>query len=329
VNYENLLKEFFKKEANLEYCVPIIKKLLRQRERKGYYVVESLKVQEDELKNKISDVLKKLIDVSKKEGFDASVLPTMISIKQAPNFYIEKEIPSEKEFYKWIFLLISGIYKGDYVINLENTPPKLIEEFREGLLNEKKIILRREEKLKESEGIDFQVFSQKLKIKVHPGISEILLGFLFISYFTAWIKEKEGEKTFENLIESLGLPKVIEKVGITDGATLIIFALHRDKKRVYYIPRIKNFIEKWYKEFLEGKEDIPTIVKFLFSFYILDKDYREYSTKLLDKFLYYFMQGYVNGELLSRLIGLKINYEFKKGGRIYGIRSAKQFFSKL
>ena len=284
---------------------------------------------EGKIKEKIEKVIEYLIeDALTNKRYTASLIPTIISPQLAPNFWFKFEkSPSENEIYKFLYLLLTGVYKGNYILNLEGISPKLINDFREKLLNKNEIILQRG---KESEGISIGAISGKFGIRVqHRYIPEFLLGFLFISYFISWIREKEGEQRVKELIEKFGLPKLIEESGITDEVALVIFVLQRQKKKMYYIPKIKNFISKWYKDFLEGKEEIPSILKFIFSFYILDKNYREISLSLINKFLYYFLQGYVNGELLAKLVELKTSYELKRKGKIYGISNAKQFFSKL
>jgi hypothetical protein len=97
------------------------------------------------------------------------------------------------------------------------------------------------------------------------------------------------------------------------------------------VPKLKEFILKWYKKYLEDEEETPYIVKFIFSLYIADEQYKDLSASLLNKFLYYFLNGYVNGELLDKLVNLKIFYELREQRRkkIYGFSKANEFFREI
>jgi hypothetical protein len=65
------------------------------------------------------------------------------------------------------------------------------------------------------------------------------------------------------------------------------------------------------------------------SLYVAHKNYRDLSTKLLDKFLYYMLGGYVSGELLDKLVTLKASaFLDSKVGRI-GFSRIKNFLGKM
>ncbi|MEM5882487.1 MAG: hypothetical protein QXS69_03440 [Candidatus Aenigmatarchaeota archaeon] len=330
-SYRDLLEKFLEDETNRKYALPIVKKLLQQRLRSGYYIVKGkIKVKESELENNILNIFEALIDksVGEDKKYDASLIPTIISIDNAPNFYIGKESPTEEEVYRFLYLIISGIYRGSYIVNLDNVNEKIRDNFRNYLINEKILILPSE---KEEGGIDLRKMMNSMGIKVIPYLDKFIYSFILLSSFVVWLrkvyfkKEEWIKKTRE-----IGVPSMLEEIGINEDVTLVVCYLPKHKKEIYFFPRLKSLISKWYGDYLIGKEDSPFMVDFIFSTYVSDKDYRELSSSLLNKFLYYFLNGYVNGELLSKLINLKISYELKKKTKqIYGFSNARRFFSEL
>ena len=327
MNYRELLFGFLEDSVNREYALPVAEKLLN---------ISNIDRKRNEYKIKVSGTnkrinrgnLKKLCEVivekSMREGYSSLVVPTIIGVDQAPNFYITEEKPREDELWWWLYHLLTGVHcryfdprrreEHFYVLNLANVPKEIGEEFREYLINENFLILG------ERSGLNINEMLSRLEVPKGILLKEFILGFIFLSYFAKFWKDwKEREKVAK--MRGKEIPK------ITDEALLLIFVLPRQKKKVYVFPKLKRIMLRWYGEFSE--REIPKISKFIFSFYAADKDYKEESASLLNKFLYYFLQDYVNGELLAKLIELKINYELKKRGRLYGIANAKQFFSKL
>jgi hypothetical protein len=263
-------------------------------------------------------------DALKRERYVAHIFPTIISPELAPNFYIGKESPTENEIYRFFYLIISGIYKGPYIVNLDNIDEKLISEFRRDLINENLLILPSQK----GSGIDIKKLLSLIGVKVVPQLTEFIYSFTIVSFFISWIKRLERREEWIKKVEELGLSSVLEKIGIRNDTTLVIFYIPRQKKEMYYIPRLKNFFLTWYKDFLEDKEDTPSTVEFIFSTYVRNEQYRELSSSLLNKFLYHFLNGYVNGELLNKLINLKISYELKQK-QPYGLIKPKDFFTNL
>ena len=329
MNYKELLIQFLSEKTNRQYAVPIAKRLLQQRLRKGYYIIKGkIKVHQNELEEKMPLIFEELVNQSVDKGYDASLIPTIISSQQAPNFYIGKETPTEDELYRFLFLLLSGIYRGPYIVNLDNSDEKLISEFRKDLIKENLFIFP----LEKGAGINLKKILSPLGVKVTPQLNEFVYSFIIISFFIYWIKSLSlGREEWMKKLEEFGLSATLEKMGIRDDTTLVVFYIPRQKKEMYYIPKLKKFFLIWYREFLEGKENSPSIVKFIFSTYVSDKQYRKISSSLLNKFLYYFLNGYVSGELLNKLINLKVSYELKKqkSKQMHGFINAKQFFSKL
>jgi len=328
MNYKELLFGFLEDRKKREYCLPIVRKLLQANFREGKYIIKApgrkLEILPEEIEEKVEEICEFVVEKALKEGYSALVVPFIISKEQAPNFYITEEKPREDELWWWLYHLLTGVHcryfdprrRGEhfYVLNLANVPKEIGEEFREYLINENFLILG------ERSGLNINEMLSRLEVPKGIPLKEFILGFIFLSYFAKFWKDwKEKEKVAK--IKGKEIPK------ITDESLLLIFVLPRQKKKVYVFPKLKRIMLRWYGEFSE--REIPKISKFIFSFYAADKDYKEESASLLNKFLYYFLQDYVNGELLAKLIELKINYELKKRGRFYGIANAKQFFSKL
>lgn len=346
MNYKEKLEGFFKeKKENVTYVLPIFEKLtqaIKQGEESKDKERIRKRIKEEITENnykEIGEELFKFIEqrVNKaieKGTYTADIFPTIISQENAPNFYVGREKPDEEEVYKLLYLMFTGIYKGDRIVNVDNVEESLRANFREYLINEKILIApgSSEEKV----GADIGKMLSKLGIKKSPLIDNFIYSFIILSIFVAWIKEKnlkkeKNEEEIENIIGREELEKILEeKIKLTDEVTLVVFHIPKQKKKTYYLPKIRNFILNWYYDYLVGLENNPSIIKFVFSNYIADEDYSKLSSNLLDKFLYYFLNGHVNGELLNKLVTLKIFYELRtKKGKKSGFSKARDFFRKL
>jgi len=322
MDYKELLFKFLEEDTNREYCVPIVEHLLNVRnidkKTKEYKIKisgKSERIKQGDIKHLCEVIVKK----SLLEGYTSMVIPTTIGVDQAPNFYISEEKPREEELWWWLYHLLTGIHYGDYVLNLANVPSEIREEFREYLIEQNFLIFE-----SERSGLKIEEMLSQLNTPRGIPLKEFILGFIFVSYFAKFWKDWKEEEEIAKIVG-----KTIPE--ITDEASLLVFVLPKleKKKEVYVLPKLKRILSHWYSDFSE--DNIPYISNFIFSFYIADKDYREESVSLLNKFLYYFLQDYVNGELLTKLMELKIGYELRKTKRerIYGLKNAKQFFLKL
>jgi len=282
---------------------------------------EKLAVPVKEIYDKMEDICEFIVRKALSEGYNAMVVPFMISIDQAPNFYVFEERPTEEELYWWLYHLLSGVHYGDIVINIANIPEETRKKFREFLVEEKFLIVGSINGMNIRE-ILLRIGAPQLSKEYLK--EEFILGLLFLSYFARfWILQKgrENVEEFKNKLKHL----------ISDDASLLVFILSREKKRVYMFPRLGSLIVKWYDDLFSADISVvPRISSFLFSFYIREKEYAKLAASLLNKFLYYFLSGYVNGEILCKLVELKISYELKKG-KMYGFRreSLEFFFSRL
>jgi len=334
VNYKELLFKFLEDENNRKYCVSILQRILMSNKRKGKFIVtidknkKRLELKPEELERKIEVICEFVVEKTLVEGYNALSVPFMISRDQAPNFSIFDEKPKEDELWWWIYHLLTGIHFGNIVINLVNVSEEIRNEFREFLVNKKFVMIGGKSGLNTKE-ILLQVGAPA---RIPLVEQEFILGFLFLTYFAIFWTSRKGKESIEELKKNL-------ETTITSDASLLIFVLPREKKRVYVFPRLNRLLINWYEDLFslkEGESLIPRISTFVFSFYIQDKKYRETTCGLLNKFLYYFLLGHINGEILSKLVEIKAAYELKeakkrKGSRFHGVpkKAAEFFFSKI
>ncbi|MEM1538962.1 MAG: hypothetical protein QXK33_00910 [Candidatus Bathyarchaeia archaeon] len=324
MSYKEMLFKFLEDDLNVQYCLPIVKKLLQANLRGGNFVItidknnEKLIVKPDEIRTQVQTVLDFVVKKALLEGYNVLVTPCIISKEQAPNFYLEEEIPKPEELWRFLYLLLTGVHSFDYVLNLENTPAKITESFRKWLMNKNYLVISTERS-----GLNVKELLSSLKIPKGLALEEFIMSFIFLSYFAKFWKDTKEE------IE-IARDSGTFLSEIPDDTSLVIFVLSRQKKRMYVFPRLKETLTKYYGDFFLSDDQIPSICRFIFSLYISDVNYREICVGILNKLLYYLLQGHINGELLSRAIELKINYELKKKEhKIFGLQNAPQFFTKL
>jgi hypothetical protein len=335
VNYKELLFKFLEDENNRKYCVPILQRILMPNKRKGKFIVtidknkKRLELKPEELEGKIEGICEFVVEKTLIEGYNALAVPFMISRDQAPNFSLFEEKPKEDELWWWIYHLLTGIHFGSIVINLVNVSEEIRNEFREFLVSKKFVVIGGKSGLNTKE-----ILSQvKVPAGIPLGEQEFILGFLFLTYFAIFWASRKGKESVEEFKKNL-------ETTITSDASLFVFVLPREKKRVYVFPRLNRLLINWYEDLFSLKEEeppIPKISMFAFSFYIRDENYRDITCALLNKFFYYFLSGHINGEILSKLVDIKTVYELKGGikgrirSRFHGIpkKAAEFFFSKL
>ncbi|MCS7109663.1 MAG: hypothetical protein NZ903_02610 [Candidatus Micrarchaeota archaeon] len=327
MNYRDLLLyDFLKNDINFQYCLPIVKKLLQANFRGGKFVItidktrEKLVITPSEINTRLPEILDFMVKKASIEGYNAIVIPSIISKDQAPNFYIGEETPEPEELWKFIYLLLTGIHGYDYVLNLENTAKDIVENFRSWLMNKKYIITCRE-----NSGLNIAEMISSLQVPKGLPLRELefVMGFLFISYFAKFLKDIQ---------EEIEIAKDLGRIfsSLSEDATLVIFVLSKQKKKMYIFPKLRNILIRFYGDFFTDEETIPGICRFIFSLYVSYDKYKDISAGILNKLLYYLLQGHINGELLSEAIELKTSYELsKKQGRVYGISASSQFFTKL
>lgn len=326
MTYETLLKKFLSRKSNRIYASNILIKLTGQHQHG--FIAETRKSGLITFIDRMDDIINELVEDSteKKKRYTASILPTAVSPEMAPNFWFKNEKkPTREETYRLLYLLLTSLYRGNYLFNLDNVAPAIREDFREWLI-EKKVLILREER---GGGINLKEVLSDLSLPVFP-LSEFGFSLLMLSYFVSWLKYKvQHYSKMLQLLKEKGFSTFLSEISVDETATLVLFNIHRQKKEMHLIPRVKDFVIKWYTDFINDNKPIELLL-FLSSLYITHEDYRELSERTLDKFIYYLMRGYVNGELLTEAINLKVKYELKEiVGKPFPIREARNFMRKI
>jgi hypothetical protein len=259
--------------------------------------------------------------------FSASIVPTIISSGSARNFLFsnEKE-PTEDEVYEWLYLTLTSLYSRTYLVNLINVNEETKKCFREELLSTRVM-------LPDRRGIDAKQLNKVCPVPLCSG--EHVLAFSILNYFVYWCKQQllQGKevKNLEKIIRDL-LPNLELQWGITDETALIIFDVPRQKKKMYYIPKVNGFIQRWYAEyFIDPKQISPPLGQFMASLYVMNPRYRKVSEDLLNKLTYYLLRNEPHGEILEKCVLLKTESILadKQQKRKMGIRCADMFYSKI
>lgn len=322
MKYELLLDNFLRDKQNRKYSVVILEKLTDQYRHGKIAEIRRAGSMIDNVHEIIEFLVNDAVD---KRKYTASILPTVVSSDQAPNFWFKNEKePTKEEAYRSLYILLTGLYQGNYVVNLDNVEESVMKEFRASLI--KKMIISGNEN---AVGIDIKKVLAELGIRVFP-ITEFGFSLLTLSYFVSWIRDRAGARPeWIRRVTELGLSSALSELNVEDTITLITYNIRKQKKEMYITPRLKSFVLKWYEDFLADREKSPYILSFLSSIYVNHKNYRKISNPLMNKFIYYLLRENVNGELLSNLINLKIEFEFKERQRPYPIQQAKRFFNNI
>lgn len=325
MSYELQLDEFFKDPKNRSYAANIINKLTAQH--KHGLIAKIRNRGPAEMADRIHEIVGYLVDDAIEEKrYTSSILPTIVSPQLAPNFWFkdEKE-PTREEIYRLLYLILTGLYRGSYIVNLDNAAPPLREDFRKSLIQEA-IIIFPEGGI--GGGVDVKKMFMHLRLGRFP-IKEFGFTLLILSCFARWLKSKIEKPEFLKRIEEIGLLQVMPDLGVDDSISLVFFDIPRQKKEMHIFPRLKDFIVKWYYDYLMGAEDIDLLI-FLSSLYITDRNYQEISDSLMNKFIYYLLRGYINGELLTNIINIKVRYELKeRKRRIYPIQRMREILRRI
>ncbi|MEM5871954.1 MAG: hypothetical protein QW051_03715, partial [Candidatus Aenigmatarchaeota archaeon] len=178
MSYETLLKEFLSKNSNRIYASNILIKLTGQHQHG--FIAETRKSGVLAFIDRMEDIIDDLVeDSTKKERYTASILPTAISPEMAPNFWFKNEKkPTREETYRLLYLLLTSVYTGSYLFNLDNVAPSIREDFREWLI-EKKVLILREEL---GGAINLKEVLNHLSLPIFP-LSEFGFSILMLSYF--------------------------------------------------------------------------------------------------------------------------------------------------
>lgn len=311
-DWKHLTEEFVNGQEeifNLENKIRIIFK--RQNLPQDLHLIYD-NIFEEHSRSDILEIIKNRIT----QQYSTHIFPAILTRERAANFWLsgEPEIPSENEAWKGIYLLLSSVSVGNVLINLDN------------ISNEGRIAWRR---LLFSEDPSQFYNGIRSTFNLHSkNWEQFFIALLAISFFTSRIRERIQKS-------NLGLDEYLHELqkeySITDETSLVIFQLGRVKKEVHYFTKLTSFIRTWFKDYIEGLEQEPSLVKFLDSLTATDpKNKAKAVTFLREKLIFHLLRhNNINGKLLLQLVMIKLEDSLKKDKKLYGINYPKQFFAKL
>lgn len=317
------LDEYLRKEVHRISASAIFDRLTRQcTAGKIKEIKEKIKGGEIEYLHQGIEYVKN--SILEKREFMAYLVPTVVSYEKARSFLFsnEKE-PTEEDVYNWLYLLLTGVHgvsqRNLFVVNLLNVSEEVKDRFFMELISDKVFVPK-------DRGIDLKRLSDICDGPM-PFTGEYTFAFLYLNYFMNFCRRLPKEP---KMFEKWGLTDLLEKSGVTNETTLLTIEIpsRGEKSKIYFVPKVAEFAIKWYSEFfLDPNIKYPQLGKFISSLYVIHRQYREFSAGLLNKFLYYLLHGEVNGELLEKLIRLKVGV--MEAGEVRPISEARYFFSKL
>ena len=262
-----------------------------------------------------------------KGSYTVSFYPSVISFDQARNFYMNGERrPSndiKDELWKSLYLMISGVYAGDTIVNLDNIDDEGRKMWRKLFTEE--VYLKKITEKRLDLGLDIEKLSKELNLKMRFRIGPLYLSLLLIGFFVK--KLKEAKNTVEDM---LGTLESLWK--FREDTLMVVYDIPlRKKKRMYYIPRVSSLITRFFRGFLEDPNlKTPPLLRYIDSLSMLtsSKKYDELE-KIREAFTYYLLIHHkINGELLNKWILLKVE-DSTRTGKFLPFSYAERFFANI
>jgi hypothetical protein len=263
--------------------------------------------------------------------YSTFLFPAIPGRESAPNFYIpgENDTPEEGEKWKAIYIIFSSVRVGNTLLNLDNIGEKGRNQWRQKLHSENPAQF-----YKEIRG-EFELFSRNF--------GPFFTSLLAFGYFIAKVRNELAKK--KGIRGSYGLSDFIddlyEEYGFRRDTTLVVVSGGpREKKEVHYLSSLVPLTSRWFSGFVENREERPALLTFIDSLSNVKGTKRyELASSLREKLSYYLLRyGRINSETLDSLVELRVEDTLasasrsKKGGsgsNVYGIMSARDFFSYL
>ncbi len=266
------------------------------------------------------DSLIEVLDHMKRsDEYKASVVPTMVSWNKGRGLWIKNVEPSsiEKGYFAYMVTTGLGYRPHREAIVIVNFIGDMDLESKAKLWQ---YIFRREDigsplrpnwKVISSGSFDYDI---PLNVEGKP------LSYVFATAILIQYAKFLGQT--QALDPDADLSMVVLTVGRSIPNELQVFT------------RINRLVGHWFDDVINNKgRGSSGFGRFVGSLYISDMKYRDKSVSMLNKFLHSFLNGQVSGELLDKLINLRVTYMLgeviKSKGRAYGFRGAQFFFSKL
>lgn len=324
--WEEKFRNYFQSRANKLYARSILMTLF------GHYTTDK------EVKDKFSDIesyLNSFFDFIeylyfRKRLYQTGLFPTLVTVEKGVNFYLkgEKELDREEAF-QMIYLLLTGVFisKNKVIVNLLSSNEEGWRRFVDLLRREEAAVVK-DDQNGGITGIDYNFIYKFLGVKEFPIDYPNIFVFSFINFFVRWWFKEKNRVKVSDIFE---LSKEIENKGLDDSTVLVYIQVPKKAgRRVYFFSKVNRFLTQWYgKYLLSGDEKDIFLPRFLSNFVIYDKKYKDKILTSLDKFIYYLLNGKINGELLDKLINFKLSFELSSKGKHDLVISAAKFYENI
>jgi len=262
-------------------------------------------------------LLEALVAKSQEEGYSTLIFPTIISRKRAPNFYFsgEKETPQEEEAWKVLYFLLSAVQLRDTLFNLDNVTEK-------GRMYWRLLLMP------ESAAASFKRIISELNLRSR-NIGPFFLSLLVMAYWVRRVKLSISGPS-RSRIPLKELMDRLKDHGFGDDTILVVFHIWgKEKKEVYYFTRLSQFINKWFKDYIEGREERPFLITFLDSLTSVSSTNAELVSEVREKFVFHLLKYHeISSELLAQLVELKVQ-DALNSKKPFGVMGAQDFFARL
>ena len=325
----------------------LIAKLLSSPSRQEYARIVLLSLTSQHTSGKIGALRRKLLDASgdvlkdlclefvseiaedcvNKGVYSSSILPSFIYTRGRTMRMAHIERPVKDDIFSWLYVWLSSVRAGGYLVNVINVSRDSWEDFFKSLVDEGSLIIERGR-------VRFDSILLSFGNMRFPLDREYCAGFAFLNFFSYWLKMHGQLEIEEDFIRFFGLSEeLLKRFEISDEASLVIAkpSIGRRKGSMAVISKLKSFLTRWYSEYWADGSEYPQLGIFLASMYVVSREKRDLSADLLNKLLYDLtVNERVNGEILDKLIQLRADSELieARKKRIYGFPYAGYFLEK-
>jgi hypothetical protein len=317
VDWKQMVEKFVLDEEQIEIAQlrNIIRLLINRRE-----IPRALENSYDDFfQQNHRDSLMGILDYCSNTEYDTRLFPTIIGRVSGPNLWIEgeRDKPSPQESWKSIYLLLSSINVNNILINIDNLSMEGRGAWRTQLQSEDPLQFH-------------HTITNELNIHSRfTNWSPSFVALLVISYFVHRVRGQIGESEWggERFTEILQ-----QEYGFTDHTTLVVFndLLGRQKKEVNYYSKLVSFINRWFGDFISGKEDRLSLLTFLDSVASASSSTKKLRmlSSVREKLIFELLKfGKINGSLLNKLIDMRLQEDLK--AKQFQMAAARGFYKIL
>jgi hypothetical protein len=319
--WKEIFYNYFQDEGCKIYSFKIFNKLFAQHTQGQMLRLKEKEIflDENEFQKLISEFIKEKIKIEEKGKtknqvyFSTSIFPTLISEKEAKNFYLDlkpAQYPiEEEEIYFWLFHITSSVFYKNYAFNIISSKPDKWSTFLKRFKNKSSkygLVVDSER------GINKDKLKNFLNLKSITLEIENLVVFYVLAFFAKIFLEENEE---------------LEELGIDDASVGILVEFKpRQKNKIYFYNKINRFIKN---VFYADEEFTTDFIRTIESLITYDKNYKDMSLKFVNNLLYHLLKYQrLNGEMLYKVIDLKID-SLKHQKRIKPFYKIEELISKF